>query len=156
MRHGILATAIFVAIVLVALQPTIHSQPTGQLPPGFGQALTAVHNAESAGATANETVGLVMLLNKALDLNREASEPNTTLQQRTALLSEVDQTLGTVNGQAQELAVKASQRAYYNVVFAYVWGVIGAVLGTFAYVVMVSVYREYRIRRTFQMKVTPK
>jgi hypothetical protein len=98
----------------------------------------------------------VQLLDKALDLNREASEPNATSQERTTLLSQVDQTLTTVNNQAAELTATAAQRTYYNVVFAYVWGLVVAVLGTFAYLVMISVYREYRIRRTFQMKVTPK
>ncbi len=157
MKHSIPAICITLAVILVALQPLVTSQDTGGLQPTFGQAIETVRRAESAGAPPSEIAGLVLLLNKALDLNRDALELNSTQsQERATLLSQVDQTLTTVNSQAEELAVTYAQRSYYNVIIAYVSGVITAILGTLSFILAVNVYRAYRIKRTFQMKVTPK
>ncbi len=146
------------AIVLIAILPLVTSQTNETLEPAFSQAIVEVRNAQSAGATSSEVAGLMVLLNKALDLNREALKLNTTdeSQQRTALLSQVDQTLAMVESQAADLTIVSSQRLYDNLVLAYVGGAIAAMLGTLIYVFTVRIYREYRIRRTFQMRVTRK
>lgn len=158
MRHSFLEVSIAVAVILVAIQPLVTSQDMGNLQPTFGQALVAVRRAESAGATPNEINGLIQLLNKALELNREALQLNSTSQsqERQTLLSQADQTLTIVDSEAAKLTVTAARRSYYNLVLAYVGGVVAAVLGTLACVVVANIYQEYRIRRTFQMKVTPK
>ncbi len=145
-------------VVVIAFQPLVTPQTNGPLEPAFSQAIIAVRNAQSAGATPSEVAGLIVLLNKALDLNREALKLNTTdeSQKRTALSSQVDQTLAMVESQAAELTIVSSQRSYNNLILAYVEGAIAAMLGTLLYVFTVRIYREYRIRRTFQMRVTRK
>jgi hypothetical protein len=156
MRRSVLTIIITVAVILVAIQPLVTSQDTEGLQPTFGQAIAAVRRAESAGATPSEIAGLVQLLNRALDLNREALELNSTSQsqQRSALLSEVNQTLATVNSQSDELAATSAQRSYYNLIMDYAGGVVAAIVATFAFILLTNLYREYRIRRTFQMRVS--
>jgi hypothetical protein len=117
-----------------------------------------VRQAESAGATSSEVSELVILLNKALELDREAmtlNAPNET-ERRSALLVEANQTLTTVQNQAANLTVAASERTYTDKVLTYVGGAIAAALGTIIYAFSVSFYQKYRIKRTFQMRVTRK
>lgn len=158
MARSLLAPLMLAVVLVIAIQALVTSQTNGTLEPAFSQAIVAVRHAQSAGATPSEVAGLIVLLNKALDLNREALKMNTTdeTQKRTALLSQVDQTLATVESQAAELTIVSSQRSYDNLILAYVGGAIAAMLGTLLYVFTVRIYREYRIRRTFQMRVTPK
>lgn len=141
------------------MQPLmVKSQTAETLQPRFGQTLALVHQAESAGATSSEIGELVALLNKALELNGEAVKLTTPeeAQKRAELLAQVDHILTTVENRAAELTSVASQRSYTNRVLSYVWGAIAAVLGTIVYAFAVSFYREYRIKRTFQMRVTRK
>jgi hypothetical protein len=144
-------------VLVIAIQPLVTSQTNRTLEPAFSQAIVAVRNAQSAGATPGEVAGLIVLLNKALDLNREALKLNTTDEsQERALLSQVDQTLAMVESRAADLTIVSSQRSYDNLILAYVGGAIAATLGTLLYVLTVHVYRKHQIRRTFQMGVTPK
>jgi predicted PurR-regulated permease PerM len=124
---------------------------------GLSQALAAINIAEAAGATPNETAPLVALLNKALELNQEASSlPTNQTEQRNSILSSVNQILTNVTNQANDLATTSTQRTYTNKIITYVTGLLVAVIGTFAYVLCVELYQRYRIKRTFQMRVRPK
>lgn len=154
-----LVIAAAIVIVAVALVPFVAtSQTVTTIEPGFGPALVSVRQAESAGATPNEIASLVALLNKALQLNQNALKLNGSgeAQNRTELISQVDQALMTVQGQATDLTVLASHRSYTNKVLTYVWGIIAAVVGTVLFAFTVSFYRNYRIKRTFQMRITRK
>jgi hypothetical protein len=127
------------------------------LQPSFGQAIVAVNNAEAAGATPNETVPLVAMLNRALELNEEASSlPTNQTDQRNALLSTVNQILTNVTNQANDLTTTSAQRTYTNTIMTYVSGIAAAVVGTFAYVFGVEFYQRYRIKRTLQMRIKAK
>jgi len=100
----------------------------------------------------------VALLNKALELNREAAKLTAPdqVQRQAELVAQIDQILMTVENRAAVLTALASQRSYTNEVLAYVWGAIAAVLGTILYAFTMSFYQKYRIRRIFQMRVTRK
>jgi hypothetical protein len=151
----ILAIAILVAVTMIS-PPYPVAQINQPLQPSLGQAIVAVNNAEAAGATANETAPLVALLNKALELNREASSlPTNQTEQRNAILSSVNQILTNVTNQANDLTITSAQRTYTNKIITYATGLVLAVVGTFAYVFCVELYKRYRIKRTFQMKVKP-
>ena len=141
-----------VLIVAVARPVVSH---VGSLEPGFGNALLALQEAESAGASPAELSQLVTLLNNALELNRQAMALTRPDQagQRAELLSQVDSTLTTVQNQAADLKVSASRRTAYDRTVTYVWGAVSAVLGTICYVLILSVYEKYRVKRTLQMKV---
>lgn len=147
------------AILFVAIQPyTATSQTVGTLQPGFGQAIVVLHQAESAGATSSEVGQAVVLLNTALELNRQALKLNTPeeAERQAALLAQVDQILATVEKQAGELTLLAYRRMYTNKVVAYVWGAIAAVLGTIIIAFAMSFHHKNRIKRTFQMRVSRK
>jgi hypothetical protein len=125
--------------------------------PGFGQAIVAVNNAEAAGASPNETAPLVAMLNKAFELNQEASSlPTNQTDERHALLSSVNQILTNVTNQANDLCTTSTQRAFTNKLVTYVSGLLVAAVGTFAYVFGVELYQRYRIKRALQMRVSPK
>ena len=152
----ILTIAILVAVTMISpLYPL--AQINQSLQPSLSQAIVAVNNAEAAGATPSETVPLVTLLNKALELNQEASSlpPNQT-EQRNAISSSVNQILTNVTNQANDLTTTSAQRTYTNKIITYVAGLVVAVVGTFAYVFGVELYKRYRIKRAFQMRVKAK
>jgi len=136
----------------------VTSQTLGPLEQRFGGTITALHQAETAGAAPTEIESLVTLLNRALELNDQAMKLNTAdeTQRRTALLAQVNQILTTVEDQTAELTVVASQRTYTNKILTYAGGVVAATLGTVGYAFATSFYQKYRVKRTFQMRVTRK
>lgn len=149
---------ILVILSLMMIKPfAAQAQTTGTLQPDFSQAIVALHLAESSGAAPSDVSGLVRLLNKALELNREALKLNTPDEsKRTQLLTQVNQILSTVKNQSASLTVASSQRAYSDRVFTYVGATIVAIVGTMIYAFGVSVRQKYRIKRTFQMKASLK
>jgi hypothetical protein len=150
---------ILVILALMMIEPFAAAPQTiGTLQPGFGQVIVVLHRAESSEATSSEVSELVTLLNKALELNREALKLNAPdeVGRRAELLAQVDQILTTVENRSVELTVVSSQRAYRDKVFTYVGAAIVAVLGTIIYAFAVSLHQRYRIKRTFQMKVSLK
>jgi uncharacterized membrane protein len=155
----ILIFTIAMMLILVAAHSNTSTYlRADEIQPGFSQALTQVRLAESAGATQNETSELLTTLNKALELNEQAlklTSPNET-QQRAQLLAQVNVMLNEVQTNASVLENVASQRTRTNTVLTYVYGGVAAAIGTFAYAALSDFYRRYRIKRTFQMKVTAK
>ena len=154
-----LAIAAAIAILAVTLLPMLAiSQSTGTIEPGFAGALVAVRQAETAGATPNEIAALVALLNKALELNGDALKLTAPrdANRRTEFISDVDQMLITVQSEAHDLTALASHRSSTNKVLTYLLGILAAFVGTILFGLTVSFYRAYRIKRTFQMRITRK
>jgi len=153
-----LVICIVLAILLPLTAQTSSSalQPTEELQPRFSSALALVHRAEAAGATREEVAGLVLLLNKALRLDEEATKLPASDAQRAALLAQVDENLAAVETEANRLEVTASQRTFTNKIVAYVTGGIAALLATIAYAYGGYIWQRYRIKRTFQMRIFPK
>jgi hypothetical protein len=152
----ILTGAILITMIVITPHYS-RAQLNPVLEASFGQAIVAINNAEAAGATPNETAPLVTLLNKALQLNQEASSlPTNQTQQRNAILSSVPQILTNVTNQANDLTATSAQRSYTNKIITGVAGILVAVVGTFAYVLCVELYQRYRIKRAFQLKVKAK
>jgi hypothetical protein len=155
-RWMTLTATILIAIIMITPFHTL-AQINLTLQPGFGQAITAVNNAEAAGATPNEIQPLVALLNRALELNQEASTlPINQTGEHDQLISSANQILTNVTNQANDLTTKSAQRAYSNKIITYASGIIIAVLGTLGYVVTAEFYERYRIKLTLQMKVKQK
>jgi hypothetical protein len=157
--HVKFATAAAIVILVVTSLPILAiSQPNETIEPGFAGTLGSVRQAESAGATPNEIAALVVLLNKALELNGDALKLNATAyaNKRAQLISQVDQILTAVQSQAQHLTTLASQRSRMNKILTYIGGILAAFIGTILFAFIVSFYRAYRIKRTFQMRVTRK
>jgi len=147
-----------VLITMITITPHYsRAQLNPSLQTGFSQAIAAVHNAEAAGATPNETAPLVAMLNEALALNQEASSlPSNQTTQRNTLLSSANQFLTNVTNRANDLTSISTRGTYTNTVITYVIGIVAAVVGTFVYVFGVELYQRYRIKRTFEMKVSSK
>jgi hypothetical protein len=135
---------------------TSASQLTEELQPQFSRAFVLVRRAETAGATHEEITGLVILLNKALQLDEEATRLPTSDAQRAALLAQMNEILGKVETEATRLKAIASQRTLTNRVIAYVSGGVAAFLATLGYAYTGHIWRKYRIKRTFQMRISPK
>jgi type IV secretory pathway VirB2 component (pilin) len=151
----ILCIILAVLLPLTAQIVTSASQLT-EPQPQLSRAFVLVRRAEAAGATREEVADLVILLNKALQLNEEATRPPGSEAERVALLAQVNETLGKADTEATRLEVTASQRTFTNRIVAYVTGGIAAFLATVAYAYGGYIWRRYRIKRTFQMRIFPK
>ena len=124
----------------------------------FEQSFEAVLRAESAGATNQELSPLVMQLNKALELEREALTltNSTASEQRVELVSQADQILLTVKSKADQLEATSARRTYDDGILNYAWALVSAILGTLVYSLALPIYEDLRVRRTFQMRVRQK
>jgi hypothetical protein len=156
--RALIIFAITIGLLVSSSPANVASQSTGQLEPRFNQVIVQVRRAESAGATKDEVGNLVRPLNRALELDQQALQLTgpEDAQQRTRLLAQVDEILGTVQSDATQLELVAAQRTFTNNAVAYLSGGIAAILGTIAFAYGLSIWRKYRIKRTFQMKVIPK
>jgi len=122
------------------------------------QVTREIDRAEEAGATSNEVAGLLGLLNTAVSLNEQAARMTKPedAQTRAQLLNEVDQDLEAVQGRASQLETTASRRSLLNKIAAYASGGIAALLATLVCAFGLSLWRKYRVRLAFEMKVSPK
>ena len=152
----ILCIILAVLLPLTAQTVTSASQLTEELQPQFSRAFVLVRRAEAAGATREEVADLVILLNKALQLNEEATRLPGSEAQRVALLAQMSEILGKVETEATRLETTASQRTLTNRVIAYASGGVAAFLATLGYAYTGHIWRKYRIKRTFQMRIFPK
>jgi triphosphoribosyl-dephospho-CoA synthetase len=146
-------------IILLLVRPAYAAtQSASDFPLRYNQVIVQVHRAELAGATAGEVADLVVLLNEAMDLYEQGvnlTGPQDT-QRQAQLFAQADQIMNSVETQADQLEIAASQRTLTNKILAYGAGVIASLLATIAYFYGVSFWRRYRIKRTFQMRIIPK
>lgn len=104
-------------LVLAAYSNTAMSQPTDELQPQFAQVIIQVRRADAAGATSTEVAELLVLLNRALQLNDQAlrlTRPNDA-QRRAELLANLDEMLDSVQAKANQLESVAAQRTFTNI-----------------------------------------
>lgn len=151
------ALAITIILIVVSFVP-VSSQNDMTSPASFSQALVQVQKAELAGATPQEISGLVNLLNRAVELDREANQLSAANETAKAsqVTSQVNQTLITVESEAMQLTVSSTQRSSANKITLYLEGVIAALLGTFTYSVAVYLNEKRKVKQTFQMRVKRK
>jgi len=64
--------------------------------------------------------------------------------------------LESLESKASEVENFAAGRTLFNKYLAYFSGGIAAFLATLAYAYGISLWRKYRIKRTFQMRIIPK
>ena len=155
-RIIILTFAIILMMLLTCLAS--QSQLEGQLQLGFNQALIQTRKAEASGATQAEISRLLVLLNRALELNQQAlhlMRPEDA-GKRAQLLAQVNDLLASIQSQGSQLEITASQRTFMNKVTAYGSAGLAALIATVAYVYLRRFWSEYRIKRTFQMRIVPK
>ncbi|MGD0423888.1 MAG: hypothetical protein ABSA92_10585 [Candidatus Bathyarchaeia archaeon] len=153
LRVLVLLSAI-VVISLIAYPTLVKSQSENAQ---VSMALHDLQRAESAGATSTEMQRLIDQMNSIIGLQSQLQNlPVQDTETRVQLLSQINATLTSIDSQANRLEVTASQRTYMGHVIAYSSGVVGAVIATAAYYYGLILYRRYRIKRTFQMKIIPK
>jgi len=153
---GILLLA---ALLLLAAGSIVaSSQAVDDLEQRIGQAIVLVRQAESAGATSSEIGELVTRLNTALQLNEEAAKLTSPddAERRAGLLRQADEILATVETGAAQLQSVASQRTFTNRIVTYSIGVIAALAGMIVSAYGFSFWRRYRVKRTFEMRISPK
>jgi hypothetical protein len=151
------AFAIMLILIVVPFVP-VSSQNDVTSRASFSQALVQVQKAELAGATPQEISGLVNLLNRAVELDREANQLSAANETAEAsqVTSQVNQTLITVESEATQLTVSSTQRSFANKIALYLEGVIAALLGTFIYSLAVYLNEMRKVKQTFQMRVKGK
>jgi len=156
-RFAVICVVLAVLSLFAAQTIRVTSQPAGELQPRFTGALMLVLQVESAGASSEEVAHLLFLLNRALQLDEEASNlPEWETQRRAQLVAEIDETLRVVEVQAKELRVAASGRNLTRQMTMFASGAAAAFLAMLAYVLAAYLSWKYRVRRTFQMRIKPK
>jgi TolA-binding protein len=141
----LLAIVLTVAILSITLT-TVKSQstdPQSQL----NLVIQDVQKAEAAGANSEEMQGLVVQLNKIIELQNQNSTQNQP---------EINNALTTIDSEANQIQITASQRTSINHLTTYATGFIGAILATIVSHLTLQFWRKYQIKRTFQMKIIPK
>jgi len=155
--RALAAVAFAILLVGAVHLMTAKAQPPVEFEPRISRAFASLRQAEVAGATQNELSDLVTLLNKTLELQDAINAtPSSETEKRAALRTQIDQQLTDLETKAGQLQAVASQRTQMNNVLAYVSGGIVAALATVAYAYGLSFWRRYRVKRTFQMRISPK
>jgi hypothetical protein len=155
-RRFLIVFAGVVLFLVIFRLGVVGSQPVGQLQPGFNGALSALQRAEAAGATQGELAPLVDALNKALSLNDQLNQLSAQDSNRSKLQAQISEQLNGVETQAAGLESLASQRVFMDRVVAYVAGGVGALVAALAYAYGTSLWSKYRVKRTFQMRISRK
>jgi nitrate/nitrite-specific signal transduction histidine kinase len=160
-RRNIATIATILAVILLITASSWNlatAQTSTQLQSGFSKALRVIQQAEAAGATPTELAPIIALLNQALALNQRALQMAAPQQSQTRqqLLTQVNEIISQVDNEVAQVQTVAAQRTQLNMIMAYVFGAIAALIGTIAYAYGLSFWRRYRIKRTFQMRVSAK
>lgn len=153
------ASALVLSIFLVALMtyPILGVSQQKQAQPDLNRVIQDVQKAESSGATSAEMQALLFQLNYVVELQDQMQNLSPQdADNRTKNLVQINETLAAVDAEANHIAVISSQRRFFNHLSIYLSGVIGAVLATIACHYSSLLWRKYRIKRTFQMKLIPK
>jgi len=116
-----------------------------------------VHAAELSGANPDEMQNLSVQLNTMIALQEELQTlPPQELGERTQLSEQINNTLTSVDMQANQIAAKAAERTSISHFVAYSTAMVGAVITTASYHYGTLLRRRYRIKRTFRMKTIPR
>jgi len=152
-RLPILLCAIFATCLIV--YPALVASQSYSIQ--LNNTLQDLRGAEAAGAKPSEMEGLIDRMNSVAALETQLQNtPTEDDARRAQLLQEINSTLASVDGQATQLEMIASQRTYMDHLIAYASAGIGAIAGTVAYYYGVELYRRYRTRLAFRMIIKPK
>jgi hypothetical protein len=150
---------LLLSIFFIALTtyPILGVSQQGQAQPDLNKVIQDVQKAESSGANSAEMQTLLSQLNHVVELQDQMQNLSPQdADKRTQDLVQINEILAAVDAEANHIAVIASQRRFFDHLSIYLSGVIGAVLATIAYHYSILLWRKYRIKRTFQMKIVPK
>jgi hypothetical protein len=146
----------FVIIVLVVHSTMVASQPVGSQMQ-LSKVIQDVQAAELSGANPDEMRNLSVQLNRVIGLQEELETlPSQELGKRAQLSEQINDTLTSVDMQANQIATRASERTSIGHFVAYSSALVGAVIATVVYHYGTLLRRRYRIKRTLQMTVIPK
>ncbi|HKM78907.1 MAG TPA: hypothetical protein VJZ03_07500 [Candidatus Bathyarchaeia archaeon] len=146
-KSSIILLAIVLAVAILSINlATVKSQLNGPQSQ-FNLVIQDVQKAESAGANSEEMQGLVVQLNRIIELQNQNSTQNQP---------EINGALTSIDSEANQIQTTASQRTSINHLTTYATGFIGAILATIVSHFALQFWRKYQIKRTFQMKIIPK
>ena len=97
---------------------------------------------------------LVRQLNSVLQMENQLNNlPSEDTTMRVQLSNQINGTLALIDAQATQVAASASTRTSMSHLIVYSFAPIAAAFGTIVYYYVVSLWRKYRIKRLFRMKV---
>jgi len=120
----------------------------------FNTVVRDVQLADLSGATPDQMHALVRQLNSVLQMENQLNNlPSEDTTMRIQLSDQINGTLALIDAQATQAAASASTRTSMSHLIAYSCAPIAAAFGTIVYYYVVSLWRKYRIKRLFRMKV---
>jgi hypothetical protein len=147
---------VIAAVVLLAHTSSVVSQPTN-MQPSLNTVIQDVQKAEVAGANTAEMDGLLTQLNSVVALQNQLQNlsPKDT-QRQSELGGQIASELTAIDMTANQTEIAASQRTSRDHILSYTIGVIGALVATVISHYSLLLWRKYRTKRAFQMKIVPK
>jgi len=156
MKTAILAILLSAVVTVILIHPMpVISQSVNQSQ--LNKTIQDVQRAESAGADTEEMNGLIIQLNYVLELQNQLNNiPQEDVNSRTKIVGQINSTISTIDAEANQIEMVASQRTLINHLVTYSSGAIAAAIATIACHYSILLWRKYRIKRTFQMRIIPK
>jgi len=115
---------------------------------------TDVLEAEASGATAQEMTILTAQLNHAIQIQDQLQNVTLPSGKTRELVLELNETLVNTDREARDII--ASNREMTAFLLRSTLAAVSALLVTIAYHWSTIIWRKYRIKRTFQMRIVPK
>ena len=144
-----LGSLTLVILVVLALPPVIAQADEIRM----NSVIRDVLKAEMAGATPNELSGLLDQLNGVLGLQDQLRSA-TSAEKKAQLQLTIDNQLATIDAEANQLSLVASQRTYMEHLTVYATALIGAVIAALASEYALSLNRRLKTRSTLEWKIT--
>ena len=159
MTKSVTATTLVIVLSVLALfliSPLLASQ-SADSQPNLNKVIQDVLRAEGAGARPEELGNLLNELNSVNALEDQLQNLNSQeVDKRTQLLGEINNSLATIDIEANQIEMAASHRTFKDHIIIYSSGGVGAVLATLASHYISSLRRKYRGKRALQLKLVPK
>ena len=121
----------------------------------MNQVIRDVLKAEMAGATPDELSRLLTQLNGVLRLEGQLQNA-TDAEKKAQLQITIGDQLASIDAEANQISLVASQRTYMEHLTVYTTAAIGAVFAAFVSEYALSLHRRLRTRSTLEWKVTTK
>ncbi|MGA8905852.1 MAG: hypothetical protein WB661_12685 [Candidatus Bathyarchaeia archaeon] len=149
--------AIAIAVLVLFLTSPLLATQSAEAQPNLNKVIQDVQRAEAAGARPEELGKLINELNSVNALEDQLQNLNSQeADKRSQLLGEINNSLATIDIEANQIDIAASQRTFTDHMIVYSSAGVGAALTTLVSHYLSSLWRKYRGKRALQLKIVPK
>ena len=149
--------AIAISVLVLFLTSPLLASQSAESQPDLNKVIQDVQRAEAAGARPEELGRLINELNSVNALEDQMQNLSSQeVAKRSQLLEEINNSLATIDIEANQIDMAASQRTFTAHIIVYSSAAVGAALTTLASHYISLLWRKYRGKRALQLKIVPK